>query len=369
MDEVLAELLRRCADGDAVGLATVVETWRSAPHPAGTAMLVGPDDAVTGSVSGGCVEAALHDACREAVRTGRPALLRFGVAGADALAAGLTCGGTIEVYVERVDRAGFAELPALAGAVRAGTAAAVLTCVQGPPGRLGRRIVAGPDGHQGSLGDPGLDEAALAAGRRLLAEGRSGPVRLPPAGPGAAGPVRVLVRSYPPPPRLIVCGAIDVAAELARVGVVLGYRVTVCDARPVFATARRFPQAREVVVDWPHRYLAAEAAAGRLDGRTAVCVLTHDPRFDVPVLRLALGLPLGFVGAMGSRRTHHDRLGRLREAGVTDAELARLSSPVGLDVGGRDAAEVAVSIAAELVAVRHGRAGGRLRDATGDLHG
>ncbi|MDI5940583.1 XdhC family protein, partial [Micromonospora sp. DH15] len=126
---------------------------------------------------------------------------------------------------------------------------------------------------------------------------------------------------------------------------------------------------REVVVDWPHRYLAAEAEAGRLDGRTAVCVLTHDPRFDVPVLRLALDLPLGFVGALGSRRTHHDRLGRLRAAGVTEAALARLSSPVGLDVGGRDAAEVAVSIAAELVAVRHGRAGGRLRDATGRIHG
>ncbi|WP_243715689.1 XdhC family protein [Micromonospora sp. KC207] len=177
------------------------------------------------------------------------------------------------------------------------------------------------------------------------------------------------MRSYAPPPRLIVFGAIDVAAELARIGVVLGYRVTVCDARPVFATARRFPQAQEVVVDWPHRYLAAEAAAGRLNERTAVCVLTHDAKFDVPALRLALDLELGFVGAMGSRRTHHDRLGRLREAGVTEAALARLSSPVGLDLGGRSAAETAVSIVAELVAVRNCRRGGRLRDATGSIHG
>ncbi|EEP74994.1 xanthine/CO dehydrogenase maturation factor [Micromonospora sp. ATCC 39149] len=369
MDEVLAELLRRCDDGDAVALATVVETWRSAPHPAGAAMLVGPDGSVTGSVSGGCVEAALHESCQEALRTGRPALLRFGVTGRDAFAAGLTCGGTIDVYVERVTSAGFPELAVLAEAVRSGAAVAVLTCVRGPAGRLGRRIVAGPDDHHGTLGDTRLDEAAVTAGRRLLAEGRSGPLRLPPDDCGAADQVTVLVRSYAPPPRLIVFGAIDVAAELARIGVVLGYRVTVCDARPVFATARRFPQAQEVVVDWPHRYLAAEVAAGRLNERTAVCVLTHDAKFDVPALRLALDLELGFVGAMGSRRTHHDRLGRLREAGVTEAALARLSSPVGLDLGGRSAAETAVSIAAELVAVRNGRRGGRLRDATGSIHG
>lgn len=364
MDQVLGELLHWWEAGEPVGLATIVDTWHSAPYPAGTAMLVGPDGSVTGSVSGGCVEAALYDSCQEAVRTGRQAVVRYGVSAATALEAGLTCGGTIEVFVERVDRAGFPELAVVADAVRSDAAVAVLTCVRGPAQRFGRRIVTGPGTRHGTFGSRRLDELALTDGRGLLAAGRSGPVRY-----RAAADTTVLVRSYAPAPRLIVFGAIDVAAALARIGGVLGYRVTVCDARPVFATGRRFPAADEVVVDWPHRYLAAEAAAGRLDARTAVCVLTHDPKFDVPVLRTALDLDLGFVGAMGSRRTHDDRLARLRAAGVTDAALARLASPVGLDLGGRSAEETAVSIAAELVAVRWRRPGGRLSTTTGSIHG
>ena len=141
--------------------------------------------------------------------------------------------------------------------------------------------------------------------------------------------------SYAPRPRMLVFGAIDFAAALAQQGSFLGYRVTVCDARPVFATRARFPTADEVVVDWPHRYLAAEAEAGAIDQSTVICVLTHDPKFDVPVLEVALRLPhVGYVGAMGSRRTHDDRMDRLRAAGLTDAELSRLSSPIGLDLGG-----------------------------------
>ncbi|PSK66660.1 putative xanthine dehydrogenase subunit A [Micromonospora sp. MH33] len=368
MDELLADLLRWCDTGAAVGLATVVGTWHSAPYPIGTAMLVAPDGAMTGSVSGGCVEAALHEACQEVLRTGRPSLLRYGVTGDDALEAGLTCGGTIEVFVERVDRAGSPWVAVLAEAVRSAAPVAVLTCVRGTPEQRGRRIVAGPDTHHGTFGDTRLDRAAVDAGRRLLAAGESARVDL--SSDGRAEPVSVLVRAYAPSPRLIVFGAVDMAAELARFGSALGYRVTVCDARPVFATARRFPLAQEVVVDWPHRYLAGEARAGRLDARTAVCVLTHDEKFDVPVLRLALeDLDLSFVGALGSRRTHHDRLGRLRAAGVGESALARLASPIGLDVGGRTAAETALSIAAELVAVRHGRSGGRLRDGSGSIHG
>lgn len=156
------------------------------------------------------------------------------------------------------------------------------------------------------------------------------------------------------PPRLLVYGAIDFAAALARIGAFLGHRVTVCDARPVFATPARFPDADEVIVDWPHRHLAAEWEAGRLDSRTAVCVLTHDAKFDVPLLELALRLPLGYVGAMGSRRTHAERERRLRAQGVTDAALARLRSPIGLDLGGATPEETALAIAAEFTAVRHG---------------
>ena len=167
---------------------------------------------------------------------------------------------------------------------------------------------------------------------------------------------------------MIVFGAIDFAASVARIGAFLGYHVTVCDARPVFATAKRFPGADEVVVDWPHRYLRAEFDANRLDGRTVVCVLTHDPKFDVPVLQVALAQPLAYVGAMGSRRTHEDRLARLREAGVTDKELERLSSPIGLDLGARTPEETAVSIAAEIIAGRWGGGGARLTELEGRIH-
>jgi xanthine dehydrogenase accessory factor len=181
--------------------------------------------------------------------------------------------------------------------------------------------------------------------------------------------MRVFVQSFAPPPRMLVFGAIDYAAAVARIGSFLGYRVTVCDARPLFATPDRFPSAAEVVVDWPHRYLQREADCGKLDSRTVVCVLTHDPKFDVPTLSRALRLPqLAYVGAMGSRQTHFDRLERLREAGLTDIELSRLSSPVGLDLGGRTPEETAVSIAAEIIAARSGGSGARLRDLNQPIH-
>ncbi|GAB3874025.1 XdhC family protein [Dactylosporangium cerinum] len=167
---------------------------------------------------------------------------------------------------------------------------------------------------------------------------------------------------------MIVFGAIDFAASVARIGDFLGYHVTVCDARPVFATSKRFPGADEVVVDWPHRYLRAELDAGRIDARTVVCVLTHDPKFDVPVLQVALREELAYIGAMGSRRTHDDRLARLREAGVTEEELARLSSPIGLDLGARTPEETAVSIAAEIIAGRWGGGGARLATTEGRIH-
>jgi xanthine dehydrogenase accessory factor len=171
-----------------------------------------------------------------------------------------------------------------------------------------------------------------------------------------------------PPPRMLVFGAIDFAAAVARVGSFLGYHVTVCDARPVFATARRFPEADEVVVEWPHRDLADELDAGRVDARTAICVLTHDPKFDVPLLEVALRSPAAYIGAMGSRRTHEDRLDRLRETGLGEAELARLASPIGLDIGARTPEETAVSVAAEIVQARWGGSGRRLAGIDGPIH-
>ena len=192
----------------------------------------------------------------------------------------------------------------------------------------------------------------------LLAAGHNATLTYGPDGERRGEGMRVFVWAFAPKPRLLVFGAIDFAAAVARVGAFLGYHVTVCDARPVFATNSRFPEADEVVVDWPHRYLTAEHEAGRIDPRTVVTVLTHDPKFDVPLLEVALRLPeVAYVGAMGSRRTHDDRLARLREAGLTEEELARLSSPIGLDLGARTPEETAISIAAEIIAGRWGGSG------------
>lgn len=181
--------------------------------------------------------------------------------------------------------------------------------------------------------------------------------------------MRVFGAVFAPAPRMLVFGAIDFAAACARIGSFLGYTVTVCDARPVFATASRFPEADEVVVDWPHRYLSGQLEEGKIDARTVICLLTHDPKFDVPLLEIALRVPeIAYVGAMGSRRTHEDRMARLRDIGLQEEELARLSSPIGLDLGARTPEETAVSIAAEIIASRWGGRGERLTDTSGPIH-
>jgi xanthine dehydrogenase accessory factor len=374
MREVLDDLVAWWKAGDPVGMGTVVATWRSAPRPVGAVMLVGPDGAVVGSVSGGCVEGAVYEAAKRAVDTGRPMLERYGVSDDDAFAIGLTCGGVLDVYIERVDRETFPELGTLASAIRADEPVATVTiiddaCAGDDPGdRTGRHLVVWTDRVAGSLGSARLDDAATDDVRGLLAAGRSTSLHYGHDGERRGDDLTLFVASYSPPPRMIVFGAIDFAAAVARVGAFLGYRVTVCDARPVFATSRRFPDANEVVVEWPHRYLAGELAAGRIDERAVVCVLTHDPKFDVPVLEVALRAPLAYVGAMGSRRTHDDRIARLKEAGVTTADLAKLASPIGLDLGARTPEETAVSIGAEIIAARWGGTGGRLGELEGRIH-
>ena len=364
MRDILDSVLRWWHAGEPVGLATVTATWSSAPRQPGAAMAVGPDGTVVGSVSGGCVEGAVYELCRDVADTGQARTARFGVSDDDAFEVGLTCGGTIELLIERVDRESFPELPALADAISAGRPVALLTRLDDA-----RHLLLTPDDRAGTLGEDRIDDAATDDGRGLLAAGRTGVLHYGPHGERRGDGLAVLVGSFAPPARMLVFGATDHAAATARIGSFLGYRVTVCDARPIFATARRFPSADEVVVDWPHRYLAAEAEAGRLDGRTVLCVLTHDPKFDVPVLEVALRLPVGYVGAMGSRRTHDDRLKRLRETGLTETELARLASPVGLDLGARTPEETAVSIAAEIVALQWGGTGARLTATAGRIHG
>jgi xanthine dehydrogenase accessory factor len=284
---------------------------------------------------------------------------------------GLTCGGILDVFVERVDPARFAELADVAADVDAGRPVAVCTVIEHPDGdRRGARLVVRPSGPPvGTLGSARADDAVTDDARGLLAAGRSETLTYGPDGERRGEGMRVFVQAFAPKPRMLVFGAIDFAAAVARVGSFLGYDVTVCDARPVFATRSRFKDADRVVVEWPHRYLAAEAEAGRVDGRTVIAVLTHDPKFDVPLLEVALRLPeFAYVGAMGSRRTHDDRRARLLEAGLTEHELERLSSPIGLDLGARTPEETAVSIAAEIIALRWGGDGRRLGEREGPIH-
>jgi len=347
------------------GLATVVGTFRSAPRDPGAALAVaGAAESATGatggevigSVSGGCVEGAVYELATEVASDGEPVLETYGVSDNDAFAVGLTCGGILDIFVEQVNKTTFPELGAIAAAVESGEPVAVATVISGP-GKIGARRVIWGDSTRPSTGGLGsgerLDSAVDDDVRGMLAQGLTGTRRYGEHGERRGDELAVFVNSFAPPPRLYVFGAIDFAAAVARAGKFLGYHVTVCDARPVFATRSRFPDADEVVVDWPHRFLAG----AEVDARTVICVLTHDPKFDVPVLEVALRTPAGYIGAMGSRRTHEDRLDRLRAVGMTEEELSRLRSPIGLDLGARTPEETAVSIAAELIQLRWGGTG------------
>jgi xanthine dehydrogenase accessory factor len=373
MRDVLPDLLAWWRAGETVGMGTVVGTWRSAPRQPGAAMLVGPDESAVGSVSGGCVESAVYALAQEVVADGHPVLQRYGVSDNDAFAVGLTCGGILDVFVEKVSQQTFPELADIAADIQSGRPVAVATVVEHPDlTRLGMRMIVRPADDSpiiGSVGSARADAAVADDVRGLLAAGKTELLTYGPDGQRRGEGMRVFAASYAPPPRMLVFGAIDFAAAVARLGSFLGYRVTVCDARPVFATRTRFPDAHEVIVDWPHRYLSGEVEAGRIDARTVICVLTHDPKFDVPVLEIALRLTqVGFIGAMGSRKTHEERLQRLREAGLGEVELERLSSPIGLDLGARTPEETAISIAAEIVSQRWGGHGARLAELRGRIH-
>ncbi|MEU6271003.1 XdhC/CoxI family protein [Streptomyces populi] len=368
MLDLLPELKDWLDDGRDVAVATVVSVSGSAPRGPGAALAVDRAGTVIGSVSGGCVEGAVHELCTQVLETGQSVVERFGYSDEDAFAVGLTCGGVLDVMVTPV----FAGTPVRAllrsalDAAESGEPVALARVVDGQPGHLGAALLVHGDGStEGGLGiHEDLDRAATARARVALDTGRTGTADLSPDGSHCPGGLTLLVESRTPPPRMIVFGAIDFAAALVRTGKFLGYHVTVCDARPVFTTRARFPEADEVVVDWPHRYLRET----RTDERTVLCVLTHDAKFDVPLLEVALRLPVAFVGAMGSRRTHADRNRRLREAGLRTEELARLRSPIGLDLKGRTSEETALSIAAEIVAVHRGGTGRPLTGAGTPIH-
>lgn len=367
MLNIAQTLLHWCRDGRPFALATVVDVHGSAPLPIGTAIAVDVDGNAVGSISGGCVEGAVYDMCRQVLgEGGAPHRAWFGYSDDDAFAVGLTCGGELDVLVQAVDPEAQPHIAAALEEVVQGLPVAVVQVVDGPVGLLGATLSVLGNGRviSGMLGDGSMDTALVDEVLSLLRAGRTARVAIGGSGQGCTGPLSVLVHVHASRPRMLVFGAVDFAAALSQAGAFVGYRVTVCDARPVFATEARFPYADKVVVDWPHRYLERT----EVDARTAVCVLTHDAKFDVPLLRLALDLPVGYVGAMGSRRTHDERLRLLRAEGVCEEQLARLRSPIGLDLGVRAPEETAVSITAEIIAQINGGSGLPLSLSTGPIH-
>lgn len=376
MREITPQLRELLRAGTPFALATVVGVRGSAPRGPGAAMAVAADGRVVGSVSGGCVEGAVYEAATEVLASGEARTETYGISDGDAFAVGLTCGGTLEILIRPYGAEphdGPAATPGLLDlldAVERGEPVAVATVTAGSA-PLGAQLVirtgtgTGTGAPDGSLGHPWLDSAVADDARGLLAQGTPAVRRHYGArGQRRMDDVAVFIQAFRPPARMLVFGAIDYAAATARMGAFLGYRVTVCDARPAFATPERFPAADEVVRAWPHDYLART----EVDERTVVCVLTHDPKFDIPLVLAALRTPAGYVGVMGSRRTHEDRLARLREEGVSEADLARLASPIGLDLGARTPEETAVSIAAEIIATRWGGTGRRLSELSGGIH-
>ncbi|HLJ61688.1 MAG TPA: XdhC/CoxI family protein [bacterium] len=347
MKDILDQVVRWTAGGRKVALATVVATERSAPRDPGATLAVTEDAEVLGSVSGGCVETAVIEEALEAMRSGTPRRVTYGISDEDGIAVGLSCGGTVHVFIHPVDPPAGEILARLANAADREEAAALVTAVTGT--RPGTMMLVSSQATAGRLGDARLEQAATADARAMLEQAQTGARSYVLA--GEREPAEVFIESFAPSPQMYVFGATTQADAVARIGKFLGYRVVVCDARAALATRDRLPSPDEIVVRWPDEFLAA----ARVDRRTAICVLTHDPKFDIPLLQVALATPAAYIGALGSRRTHEARVRKLVEAGVSEEQLSRIHAPIGLNIGARTPEEVAVAIAAEIVALRAGR--------------
>jgi xanthine dehydrogenase accessory factor len=363
--DLLEPLERWRLAGKRAAIARVVETVGSAPRGPGAAMAVSDDGEIVGSVSGGCVEGAVVEAAERAMTSGEGALVRFGYSDDDAFAVGLTCGGTVELYVEPYTWDP-AIVTALQQALTADQPVVLATVTSGP--EQGAKVLLRPDAPPvGGLADEALQERLIRDAAGDLVAGTTRVRHYGTHGETLGETVTVFIESFVPAPHLVIFGAIDFTAALVRVADVLGFRVTVCDARSAFATRARFPRADDVVAEWPQRHL--DRVGATLTNRDAICVLTHDPKFDVPAIVAALATDVGYIGVMGSRRTHDDRTARLLAAGVPAADLTRLRSPIGLDLGARTPEETAISICAEIIATRAGRAEIRpLSETTGPIH-
>lgn len=346
MNDVLPDLNKWIERGDRFAIATVVAVKKSAPRPPGAKMAVNEDGEIIGAVSGGCVEGAVVEIADEVLRGAPPRLVHFGIADDEAWDVGLPCGGEIDVWIQEYEPGRFVEIAQSWGR------AAEVTLLEGDD--AGRKVLFEEDGTQsGTLGSPELDSAARRSAEELLWAETS----------ELQGPLFVDVIG--PPPRLIMFGAVPITAALCTLARAAGWRPYVVDPRTRFATQDRFPDAEQVFAAWPD---AAFEALGGIDPATSIVVLTHDPKLDDAALTIALRSPARFIGAMGSRRAQESRRERLLAAGLDETDLARMSAPVGLDLGALSAEETALSILAEVVATRHGREGGRLSAARGRIH-
>ncbi len=334
MKDVREHLERWQAEGKRFTLATVVRVERAAPRPPGTAMAICEDGRIAGSVTGGCIESAVYEEARSVLESGVPKLVTFGIPDEQGFAVGLSCGGTVHVFLDRP-----VVSETLLRALADGSPLALTVVIAGE--RIGARMAVLEDGCVGSLGDLVLDQTVAGEARLMLARRQTG-VR-------SLADEEVFIQAIAPRPLMFVFGAVDFGAALCGVGKLLGYHVIVSDPRAAFATRERFPEADEVVVSWPDDVLARS----KIDASTAICVLSHDPKLDIPALKQALSSDAGYIGAMGSRRTNETRMRRLAEEGCAPDQLARIHAPIGLDLGGREPDEVAVAIAAEIIAARH----------------
>ncbi|MBU6227030.1 MAG: XdhC family protein [Acidobacteria bacterium] len=378
MRDLLPEFAAWRRNGERFAIARVVDIEGSGPREPGAAMAVSASGQVVGSVSGGCVEGAVVSEALAILSGDAPSrVVTFGYSDDEAFAVGLTCGGTIHLFIQPADNlvdigTGTAALDTLDARIRTHEPVAVATVIDGP--HTGATMLVAPgEKPSGSLGNAELDRIVVRDALGELEAGTTGIRHYGPEGQTTpedlvdAPTVKVFVESFAPAPQMWIFGAVDFTAALARVAKILGYRVTVCDAREIFATRRRFPMADNVVVSWPGDLFAAEGKT--LGPRDAVCILTHDAKFDVPAVQGALATRVGYIGVMGSRKTHTKRLERLAEAGVTNpADLSRLMSPIGLDLGARTPEETAISICAEIIARRTGRNAPSLRDSSGPIH-
>ena len=359
-ESIAADWLR---DGRRVVSATLVERIGSAPLDPGAQMLVDDRTNIEGSVTGGCVEGALVEEAQRILDGGEPRLVTYGVSDEEAADVGLMCGGTVRVFVHEQDDDAVGPLGAVAGARASEEPVALATMIEG--GSAGAKMAVLADGVVGSLrGTDLLDHSVARDARGQLDEGISRIRRYGAGGELMGSELVVYIQAFTSQPRMVIFGAIDFSAEMAKVASEIGYRVTICDARAPFVSSPRFSRAAEVVVDWPDRYLDGQ----ELGPRDVVLVFTHDAKFDEPALMGALATGAGYVGALGSRQTQARRVERLRAAGLDDEAIARIHAPCGLDIGARTPPETVVSILAEVIAVRTGRAGESLARSSGPIH-